>query len=47
MVIRVSFVYINYIPSSCSHYAFRFLACADFKGKENMGDDKLQNEDMT
>ena len=45
MVIRVSFVYINYVPSSCSHYAFRFLACADSKGKENMVDDKLWNED--
>ena len=47
MVIRVSCVYVNYIPSSCSHYAFRFLACADSKGKENMVDDKLRNEDTT
>ncbi|KAJ0494739.1 hypothetical protein HanRHA438_Chr12g0568051 [Helianthus annuus] len=47
MVIRVSCVYVNYIPSSCSHYAFRFLACADSKGWENIVDDKLWNEDTT
>ena len=38
---------VNYIPSGCSHYAFRFLACADAKSKENMFDDKLRNEDTT